>query len=130
MAKTSKRKAPPSRIKYENSHPTVSCRVSKEIYDMLTDSKKVDGKSFADILKIGLGIVEKGDKKLDEQKKLSWGEGFKKGYAEAEFCYKVTYPCSKCGRTIEVKSREEKLAIQKFIKERRWSHYKCPEKQN
>ena len=36
MAMTSKRKAPPSRIKYENNHPTVSCRVSKEIYERLT----------------------------------------------------------------------------------------------
>ena len=53
MPKRLKRKVPPSRIKYENNHPTVSCRVSKEIYDRLTESKKLDGKSFADILKIG-----------------------------------------------------------------------------
>ncbi len=126
MARTSKRKVPPSRIKYENNHPTVSCRVSKEIYDRLTESKKVDGKSFADILKIGLGIVEKQDKKLGEAR----DKAYKKGYAEAENRYKVTYPCATCGKDMEVTSWKEKLAIKQFMKEKGWSHTKCLEMQN
>ena len=82
MARRLKRKVPPSRIKYDDNHPVVSCRVSKETFDRLTESKKLDGKSFADILKIGLGIAEDGDKKLVEQKKLSWDEGYNEGYDE------------------------------------------------
>ncbi len=57
MVKIIKRKAP-SRAKYEQNHPTVSCRVSKDIYDKLTQAKQADGKSFADILKLGLGIIQ------------------------------------------------------------------------
>jgi flagellar biosynthesis/type III secretory pathway protein FliH len=83
MSRKSKRKAPPSRIKYENSHPTVSCRVSKELYDRLSKSKEVDGKSFADILKIGLGIAEKDDKKLVEAKQESYDEGYNEGHKDA-----------------------------------------------
>ena len=82
MAKKLKRKTPPSRIKYENSHPTVSCRVSKEIYGKMAKSKEVDGKSFADILKIGLGIAEKDDEKLVEAKQKSYDEGYDEGHRD------------------------------------------------
>jgi predicted DNA-binding protein len=79
MARKPKRRAPPSRIKYEKSHPTVSCRVSKELYDRLDKSRKVDGKSFADILKIGLGIAENNDKKIIQAKNEGWLEGYVEG---------------------------------------------------
>lgn len=49
---------PPSRIKYEEKNPTVSCRVSKETYNRLKGILKKDKKSMADILKIGLGLLE------------------------------------------------------------------------
>ena len=125
MARMSKRKVPPSRIKYENNHPTVTCRVSKEIYDRLTESKKVDGKSFADILKMGLGIVEKQDKKLVETR----DKAYNKGYAEAGNRYTVTYPCATCGKDMEVTSWKEKLAIKQFMKENGWGHKECHDKQ-
>ncbi len=71
-------------------------------------------KSFADILKIGLGITEKQDKKLVEAR----DKGYKKGYADAELRYKVTYPCTKCGKDMEVTSWKEKLVIKQFMKEK------------
>ncbi len=84
MARKPKRKAPPSRIKYEKSHPTVTCRVSKELYDRLDKSRKVDGKSFADILRRGLGIVEKNNKKLIQAKNKGWIEGYEEGLEDGK----------------------------------------------
>ena len=126
MAKVSKRKAP-SRERYEQSHPTVSCRVPKDVYDRLTRAKQADRKSFTDILKVGLGLVELEVKKRAEAKKNGYDEGYKKGYADATILYKVTYHCSKCGQIMEVRHATEKQAIDEYMKEKGWSHGTCPQ---
>ena len=88
-----KRKAP-SRVRYEQGHPTVSCRLPREVYDKLRAVMDAEDKSFADILKIGLGILKVQLKEEVEVRKKGHVEGYRKGYAEAERLYKVTYPCS------------------------------------
>ena len=125
MAKVIKRQ-PPSRIKYEQSHPTVSCRVSREIYDRLVEAKEVEGKSFADILKLGLGKAERSANKLIEAKMQSWSEGHKKGFDEAALKYKVTYHCSKCGQIMEVQHPNEKETIDELMRKAGWAHQQCP----
>ncbi len=127
MAKVTKRKAP-SRIKYEQGHPTVSCRVSREIYDRLSEAKEVEGKSFADILKLGLGILEVRVKKLGDVRKQGWDEGYKKGFADARLRYRVIYHCSVCGQVMEVTSTEEKEVIDECMRERGWAHMECHER--
>ncbi len=124
MAKATKRKAP-SRVRYEQSHPTVSCRVSKDIYDRLTQAKQADGKSFADILKQGLGIVQEGVKKQAEARKKGYDQGHMAGFAEAKARYLVTYLCSVCGKTIEVTTENEKAAISQLMTEKGWRHGTC-----
>jgi predicted CopG family antitoxin len=42
------------RTRYELTHPVLSIRVSKEIYDELQERRR-NGQSYADILRIGLG---------------------------------------------------------------------------
>ena len=127
MAKVSKHKAP-SRVKYEQSHPTVSSRVSREIYDRLSKAKEVEGKSFADILKLGLGMTEVRLKKLEEAKKQGWDEGYKKGFADAKLRYRVIYRCSVCEKALEVTSKEEKEAISEYMREKGWAHQECLER--
>ncbi len=124
MAKATKKKAP-SRIRYEASHPTVTCRVSKEIYDRLEAVKKAEGKSFADVLKIGLNIVEPLIKKAKEARDLGWDEGFQGGYSEAERLYKVTYSCSVCGEMVELTDEEEKKAAAAYMTEAGGRHSEC-----
>ena len=126
MAKVSKRK-PPSRARYEQSHPTVSCRVPKDVYDRLTRAKQADRKSFTDILKVGLGLVELGVKKQAEARKKGYDEGYKKGYADATILYKVTYHCSKCGQVIEIQNPNTKQAIDEYMREKGWGHQTCPQ---
>lgn len=120
---------PPSRIRYEQAHPTISCRVAKEIYDRLKTLKESEGRSFADILKIGLGIVEV---KIKEEKEIleeGYIEGFQAGYEEAEDLYKITFPCPDCGNSVEIATKESKQAVIDFAQEQGWGHKRCHEKQ-
>jgi len=57
MAK-GKKKRTPSRIRCEQSHPTMSWRVSKELHDRLQVVKEAEGKSATDLLKVNIGLLE------------------------------------------------------------------------
>ena len=120
-----KKRQSPSRVKYEQSHPTVSFRVSKEIHDRLQAVKEAEGKSITDVLKVGLGLLEVKVSKEKEAKKQGYEEGFKKGYEEAEELYKVTYPCKICRRTLVVTSAKAKEAIRRYMLEHGWGHADC-----
>jgi len=119
-----KRKAP-SRIRYEESHPTIACRVPKETYDRLQEMKLKEAMSFADILKTGLGILQSKAKK-DEK---AYYKGYNAGYRRAELEFKVTYACNVCGKPIVVNTRDEKEAIKEYMEEHRWGHRECHEKE-
>ena len=48
---------PPSRIRYEQSHPTVSCRLDKDTHALLKQRlEDLGGVSFADFVKDSLGL--------------------------------------------------------------------------
>ena len=50
---------PPARIRYEQSHPTVSFRLSKDVYDLLKQRlEDLGGVSFADFVKDSLGLLQ------------------------------------------------------------------------
>jgi predicted CopG family antitoxin len=126
MAKA--RKKAPSRVRYEQGHPTISCRITRELYDSLRKAKSTGGRSFADILKVGLGVLEANTRKEAELIKQGYASGYKKGYAEAESAFKVTYPCSVCGRQLTVTSQDEKEAIRGYMQEHSWGHRECHER--
>jgi hypothetical protein len=124
MAKANPRKTP-SRIKYEQSNPTVSFRVSRELYDRLQAVKKTEGKSNTDILKVALGLIEV---KVRAEKELgleAYDEGWEKGVNSSWDVLAVTYPCSKCGKEITVDTEEEKRAIKTYMRKYGWGHTKC-----
>ena len=50
-----RRSTPPSRRRYEASHPTVSFRVDLDLYAQLKGLKEKANLSVADVSKIGLG---------------------------------------------------------------------------
>ena len=60
MVKTQgkRRSIPPSRRRYEASHPTVSFRVDQDLYARLKELKQMSNLSVADVLKVGLGKCE------------------------------------------------------------------------
>jgi len=112
-----KKTKPPSRVKYEQNHPVVSFRVSKEIYDELNTMREHTGYSLAEIVK----------KAIDKQfvdVEMAYLEGCEAG----EKAFAVTYPCSVCGKTIFVNSDEEKKAIARYMNEHGWGHSDCVRK--
>ncbi|MFC1968599.1 hypothetical protein ACFLVX_04350 [Chloroflexota bacterium] len=123
MAKITGRKYP-SRINYEQANPTVSCRVPKEIYERLKTVKEADDKSFADILKIGLGMLEPIFDKAEDREI----EVYSEGYSEAENKYKTTYRCSICRKMMEINTIEEKVAAGLLMTEKGWGHGECHQK--
>lgn len=125
MAKNKSKKKSPSRIKYEQNHPTVSFRPSKDLYDRLQAVKEAEGLSNTDVLKVGVGLLEVKVRSEKEAREQGFEEGFEKGFEEAESIYKVTYPCKVCRKTIEVTSVKEKEAIRKYMLERGWGHADC-----
>lgn len=58
MERTKGTKKKPSRLAYEESHPTVSFRLDREIYDRLKRHLNTTGCSFADFVKDALGREE------------------------------------------------------------------------
>jgi len=128
MGKAASKRKPPSRLRYEQSHPTVSCRVSRIIYDRMKKVKKTQGKSFSDILKIGLGVLEVQAKNEAELTKQGYNRGYNKRYADAELLFNITYPCDVCGKTITATSKDEKEAIRRYMQEHRWGHGECHER--
>ena len=120
-----KKKKTPSRIKYEHSHPTVSFRVSKELYDRLQAVKEVEGKSVTDVLKVGLGPLEVKVSKEKEVRDRAYDEGYGEGYKDAEELYKVTYVCKICRKTVGVMNVKEKEAIKGYMREHGWAHAEC-----
>ncbi len=112
-----KQRNPPSRVKYEAKNPTISCRVSLDIYERLQDAKQSNGKSLTDILKIGLGLMEADNTKNKSE--------YKRGFADAMNKYVFGFPCSVCGDIIVVDTDEEKLEIVKYLRENAWGHNEC-----
>lgn len=112
------RHVPPSRLRYESSHPTVSARVSKRLFREIKALKERSGKSVADVLREALATQAPSAKE-------AFDRGFKRGSRETERRFRVDYRCSQCGGTITVTTAEEKRAAAEAMRERGWAHSTC-----
>jgi len=118
---------PPSRIKYEKSHPTASCRLSKETYDLLKQRlAELGNASFADFVKDALGQLQFKLSKSEEDAEREREKAKKEGYNQATKDWQICYPCSSCKKkvAIEPNSVDHKRIID-FAKEHYWSHESC-----
>jgi antitoxin component of RelBE/YafQ-DinJ toxin-antitoxin module len=111
------KKKTPSRERYEKNNPTVSARVSRETRDKLLQSLAKLGMSLSDALKVQAGELEK--------KAIPIEEARKEGFEEAKKLYKVTYPCSVCGKPIDLTTPKAKEAASYYMHESGWHHAKC-----
>ena len=121
----SNKKKSPSRERYEQNHPTRSFRTSKELDDRIEAIKKAENMSLTDIVKVAVGHIEVKVRAEKEVRQEAYEEGQLNGYELAESEYKVTYPCSICGKSIEVTTDEEKRAIATYMREHGWGHADC-----
>ena len=123
MAKASRK--PPARIRYEQSHPVVSCRVDRDTYDLLKQRlEDLGGVSFADFVKDSLGLLQL---KIPDTKEIKEG-AWNKGYSEAKKNYQIWYYCAVCGERIDVEPNSDShKAMMGYMKEHRWGHKSCHE---
>jgi len=109
-----KKHQPPSRIRYNKTHPTVSIRVSRDLYDELKDLREKSGKSLGDILREALS-----------KQAPSANKAFQRGFDKARRQFVVTYRCSRCGGIIEVTNNQEKQEIADYMRSEGWLHTSC-----
>ncbi|MFQ5924758.1 MAG: hypothetical protein ACE5IE_02015 [Dehalococcoidia bacterium] len=121
MAKASRK--PPARIRYEQSHPTVSCRLSRDIYDLLKQRlEDLGGISFADFVKDALGLLQLKMPDIEEIKDTAWDEG----YNQAVEDYQIWYFCAVCRERIDMSPNDDDhKAMISYMKEHGWGHASC-----
>ena len=121
MAKATRK--PPARIRYEQSHPTASCRLSRDIHDLLKQRlEDLGGVSFADFVKDGLGLLQP---RMPDIKKIK-DRARDEGYNQAKEEYQLWYFCSVCRERIDMKpDSDDHKAMIGYIKEHRWGHASC-----
>lgn len=116
---SAKKSLPPSRVRYEQDNPAVTVRLSRELRDKLAELKEEHGLSLGDVLRIGLELAKPD---LD----AAYERGLDEGYAIAEDEFKVTYPCSRCGRRrLSIRTDKEKEAAAKLMYEAGWHSSAC-----
>ena len=126
MRKATTRHKPPSRIRYEESHPVMSCRLSRVDYALLKQKLEELGISFATFVKDALGRLEA---KLDKAKEEAFEQGYEQGYEDATKEHQIWYLCNVCRGRIDVSPNSEAhKAIIQYMQENRWGHRSCHEK--
>jgi len=105
---------PPSKIRYDQAHPTVSIRVTQPLYKELTELRKLSGKSLGDILREALG------KQVPTTRKA-----YQKGYEAAQLKYAILFKCTVCGGDLVLESEEDKNMVIQFMSTKNLQHLEC-----
>ena len=114
---------PPARLRYEQSHPTMSCRLDKDTHDLLKQRlEDLGGVSFANFVKDALGIQQAKMPNIKEIKEKAYDEG----YAQAEKDYQIWYYCAVCRERIDMgPNSDSHKAMIGYMKEHGWAHASC-----
>jgi len=114
---------PPSRVRYEQSHPTVSCRLDGDTHDLLKQRlEDLGGIAFADFVKDSLGILQLKMPDVEEIRETASGEGYNQATEE----YQIWYYCAVCGKRIDMEPNgNDHKAMIGYMKEPGWGHPSC-----
>ncbi len=111
--KGNRKRVPPSRERYEEGHPVVSVRISKEMREELRLVNDVSGMSIADVLR---------EPAVDE----AFNEGYYEGYDYAQREFEVTFRCSECGeRHLSITSEKARESAAEYMYQHGWHDPKC-----
>ncbi len=121
--KTKAAHKPPARVRYEQSHPTVSCRLSKDEYDLLKQRlDDLGGVSFADFVKDSLGLLQL---KIPETREIK-EKARMAGYDQGKRGHQIWYFCAVCGKRIDVEpNNDSHNAIIRLMRQEGWGHESC-----
>jgi flagellar biosynthesis/type III secretory pathway protein FliH len=139
-----RRNEPPSRLRYEAAHPTVAVHCDAETKARLVALREATDLSLGSLVKQALGVLERDvgaarsagaaqGREAGRRSGLAEGrlagreEGRQAGFAEARRRYRITYPCAKCGKDLDLTagSEDAKAARQALI-DAEWAHDECP----
>ena len=114
---------PPARVRYEESHPTVSCRVDIDTYTLLKQRLEDLGRvSFANFVKDSLGLLQLRIPEVREIEEKAHRAGCDQGKKE----HQIWYYCAKCRQRIDVvPNSESHKAMISYMNERGWAHASC-----
>ena len=114
---------PPARVRYEESHPTMSCRLSKDEYDLLKQRlEDLGGVSFAEFVKDSLGILQLKIPETKDIKEKARRAGYEQGKKENQ----VWYYCDTCRQRMDMAPNSEcHKAMIDYMKEHGWGHRSC-----
>ena len=114
---------PPARVRYEQNHPNVTCRLSKDEYDLLKQRlEDLGGVSFADFVKDSLHLLQLKMPDVEEIKAIAWAEG----YNQAVQDYQIWYYCAVCRKRIDMDPNgNDHKAMIGYMKEHGWGHPSC-----
>ena len=114
---------PPARLRYEQSHPTVSCRLDKDTHDLLKQRlEDLGGVSFADFVKDSLGLLQLNVPDIGEIKEKAYDEGYNQAIED----WQIWYYCAVCRKRMDMSpnSASHKAMIG-YMKEHGWGHASC-----
>ena len=108
-------KKPPSRIRYEKSHPVVSARLDMAHYKKLQETLKTEKKSFAQFLRETIDKAE-----------VVYMKTYERGYTEGAEDAQIWYYCKICGEEIYIEPNSEShKALIEYLEEHGWGHASC-----
>jgi len=111
---SSEKHRPPSKIRYDKSHPVLGTRVSRGEYDEVKAFLERTGMSFANFISVAL------DKQVRK-----YNSAYNEGFRAAKVKYGVTFGCSVCGKWIYIKNQNSKAAAAEAMETAGWGHGEC-----
>ena len=122
-SRTRKGKRPPARLRYEQSHPVVSCRLSRDEYDLLKQRlDDLGGVSFANFLKDALGVIKVDVGDVKQIKEVAHKAGYEQGRRD----HQIWYICVVCGKRIYMSPRgDDHKEMVGYMREHGWRHGEC-----
>ncbi len=105
---------PPSRIRYDQTHPVLGTRVSRRDYDAVKAFQAKNGWSFATFVRVAL-----------KRESSKYDTAWKTGFSAAKRKYAVYYACSVCGGLIPITTQEEAQVAIEAMQRAQWGHGQC-----
>lgn len=106
---------PPSRMRYKQNHPTVSFRITRELYDELKAFLINSNQSFGDFVRVAL-----------EKQEADYDQSFTDGYSTGENDWKIWYFCSICRKKIYIQPNSDShKSLIEYMGAHGWGHADC-----
>jgi len=110
-------KKPPSRVRYEKSHPIVSARLRMNHYKKLKKILETEEKRFAQFVRDAI-----------DKSETEYSNAYELGYYNGTEDSEIWFYCSICGEKMPIiPNSESHKALLQYMDEHDWGHISCQE---